>query len=115
MFQINTRIQNRNTSQSVFEGYFNDVSNPENYMIVYDGESEFRALTGSARLEKYEYDIIQYIHQSPIIERYDKDLDKWLRIRLIANAQNEWNTSTRFGEVSFTFILEPVQKQYPGL
>lgn len=115
MFQINTRIQNRTTSQSVFEGYIEDIQNPENYLIVYDGESEFRAVTGSARLEKYEYDIIQYIHQSPIIERYDKTLDKWIRIRLVANAQNEWNKDTRFGEVAFTFILEPVQKQYPGL
>lgn len=115
MFQINTRIQNRTTSQSVFEGYIEDIQNPENYLIVYDGESEFRAVTGSARVEKFEYDILQYIHQSPIIERYDKTLDKWIRIRLVANAQNEWNKDTRFGEVAFTFILEPVQKQYPGL
>lgn len=113
MFQIHVREGDYTTSQSVFEGYFNDVSNPVNYLDVYDGESERRVSVGTARLEAYQYDILKYIHHSPIIERYDKANDRWLRIRL-RNGSNEWDKTTNYGEAQFTFVLEPWQKQFPG-
>lgn len=125
MFSRNVQETDSTTSQSIFEGYFDNVESPVNpanyytgggdpgYLDIYNGESERTVVCGVGGLSRDMYDLVKQLHHSPIIERYDKEKDVWLRIR-IKNGSNSWDKSSIRGSATFTFILEPYQKQFPS-
>lgn len=125
MFSRNVQETDSTTSQSIFEGYFDDVESPVNpvnyytmggnpgYLDIYNGDSERTVVCGVGGLSRDMYDSVKQLHHSPIIERYDKEKDVWLRIR-IKNGSNSWDKSSIRGSATFTFILEPYQKQFPS-